>query len=158
MTICVSRLVIFVGLATTAQKYSTRTILISESLCLFVGMQVGWIRETVCAAAAALYPTNHLPSYFAGFVRLTATPDEKILSEFNGFLMQKFSLKHFPFDQRKMRFVPLLVEAGSALQPLAPMVKGRVSVVASRASHPALKRPGRIIIRVPDIRKRASHV
>jgi hypothetical protein len=154
MTVCVSRLTIFIALANGKRKYLNRIVLICESLCLFVGIQLGWLREAVCTAAASLNSTNRLPQYFTGFVRLNTTADESTLSEFNAFLRQRFSLKEFPFEPRKLRWVAPIVETTASLLPLPPL--GKKHSVAGRAvRHGVIKRGGPVI-RVPNFRRRRS--
>jgi hypothetical protein len=90
---------------------------------------------------------------------MAAVPDESTLCEFNAFLKQRLSLKHFPFEPRKMRFVAPAIEAATSfsLVPLPPLAKGSKAPVAGRCARPAALKHAAPVIRVPNPRRRALH-
>jgi hypothetical protein len=160
MTVYVSRLTIFVALATRKEKYTNRCVLICESLYFFLNMQIAWLREAVLAAGVALMVTKSLPPYFTSFIRMFGDPNQSTVCEFNAFVKQKIHLKEFPFEPAKLVMVAPVVGAESvsavSFLPLPPLSKCRKHGCGVKHIRPSGGKKAVAVIRLPNLRRRRS--
>lgn len=97
----IRRLMVFISLAYPKRKYIHRSLLICESLSSFLTVKLLWLQQSVLSAAASIFSTHQVPSYFKFFFPLTSPIDEGIVHEYEQFLTVPIHLKTFPFDPIK---------------------------------------------------------
>ncbi|EAX89746.1 hypothetical protein TVAG_155670 [Trichomonas vaginalis G3] len=149
----IRRLFLLVALSSSRNKYHTKTLLICEDLSMLTNVHLIWCQQACHIAAASMFATRSVPTYFTQFFSIVAQPDPALMLDFTNFNSNPVVLKTFPFD-KKGNFV--FVIRG----PLEKLTTSPRSIASKKILKPNIKKqsisPHNTRSKLPSLRSTKS--